>query len=143
VSVHQVGFNFDLYKMHSEYNIKKKNYFATIFFEKKKNLPGELKYIRAKFHPRTGWEGTEEEESSTVSLTSAPDGGGCSKPHHGRFTLGTDTCYPFYRRLGGPRCRPRTPNRSLKQVGKPTTLPRSSGIRHIYKIIKHIIHCDV
>jgi hypothetical protein len=41
--------------------------------------------------------------SSTLSLTSALDGGGWSTPRPGRFTLGEETRYPFYRRLGGPK----------------------------------------
>jgi len=44
-------------------------------------------------HPRTGHEEPEREYmySSTLSLTSTLDGGGCSTPR------------PLYRRLGGPQ----------------------------------------
>jgi hypothetical protein len=41
---------------------------------------------------------------STLSLTSALDGGGWSTPRLGRFTPGK-TPYPLYRRLGGPQSR--------------------------------------
>jgi hypothetical protein len=47
---------------------------------------------KGKLHPRTGRRVPEEEQrySSTVSLTSAPDGGGWSAPRPGRFTSGKD-----------------------------------------------------
>jgi hypothetical protein len=38
--------------------------------------------------------------SSTLSLTSALDGGGWLTPHPCRFTPGKETQYPFCRRLG-------------------------------------------
>ena len=38
---------------------------------------------------------------STLSLTSALDGGGWSMHRPGRFTPGKETRYPIYRRLGG------------------------------------------
>jgi len=43
---------------------------------------------KGKVHSRTGHEGSKGEErySSTLSLTSALDGGGWSTPHPGRFT---------------------------------------------------------
>jgi hypothetical protein len=43
--------------------------------------------------------------SSTLSLTSALDGGGWSTPNHGRFTPGKMTRYPFCRRQSGPHGR--------------------------------------
>ena len=43
--------------------------------------------------------------SSTLSLTSALDGGGWLTPRPGRFTPGKDTRYPLYRRMGGPQGR--------------------------------------
>jgi hypothetical protein len=60
---------------------------------------------KGKVHARTGHEGPEEEEmySSTLSLTLALDGGVLTKPRPGRFTSGKQTCYPLYRRLGGPQ----------------------------------------
>jgi hypothetical protein len=47
-----------------------------------------------KFHPLTGHEDPEVElrYSSTLSLTSALDGGGWSKPHPGHFTPGKEGC---------------------------------------------------
>ena len=48
---------------------------------------------KGKVHPITGHEGPEEEKmySSTLSITSALDGGGWSTPRPGRFTPGKDT----------------------------------------------------
>jgi len=43
--------------------------------------------------------------SSTLSLTSAVDGGGWSTPSPSRFIPGKETRYPVYRRLGGPQGR--------------------------------------
>jgi hypothetical protein len=43
--------------------------------------------------------------SPTLTLTSALNGGGCSKPRPGCFTPGKETRYPFYRRVGGSQCR--------------------------------------
>jgi len=47
---------------------------------------------KGKVYPRTGHEGSEGEQrcSSTLSLTSTLDGGGCSAPRPGRFTAGKD-----------------------------------------------------
>jgi len=48
--------------------------------------------VRPEVHSRTGQEDPQEEErySSTLSLTSALDGGGWSAPCPGRFTPGKD-----------------------------------------------------
>ena len=48
---------------------------------------------------------TEEKKkyTSTLSLTSALDGGGWLTSSPGRFTPGKGTRYPLYRRLGGPK----------------------------------------
>jgi hypothetical protein len=58
--------------------------------------------VKVKVHPRTGHEGPEGEwmYCSTLSLTSALDRGGCSKPALAALTAGK-TRYPLYRRLGG------------------------------------------
>ena len=95
---------------------------------------------KGKVRPRTGHEGPEGEQSnrSTLSLTSALDGYGWSKPCPGRFTPppGKETRYPLCRRLGGPQVRlgrvqkispplrfdPRTS--SPQRVAIPTTLSR-------------------
>jgi rRNA maturation protein Nop10 len=60
-----------------------------------------------KVYPRTGHEGPvgEQRYSSTLSLTSALDGGGWSTPRPGRFTPGKESRYPLYRRLGWPQGR--------------------------------------
>ena len=44
--------------------------------------------VKGKVHPRKGFEGPEGKwmYSSTLSLISAPDGGGWSTPYPGRFT---------------------------------------------------------
>ena len=57
--------------------------------------------------PITGHEGPEGEKrySSTLSLTLALDGGGWLTSRPGHFTLGKETRYPLYRRLGGPQGR--------------------------------------
>ena len=59
------------------------------------------------FRPATGHEGLEVEKrySSTLSLTSVLQSGGWLTPRPGRFTLGKETRYPFYRKLGGPEGR--------------------------------------
>ena len=61
--------------------------------------------VKGKVHPKTGHEDPERKYkySSTLSLTSAPDGGGWSKPRFGRFTPGKQNQYPFYRRMGKPQ----------------------------------------
>jgi len=48
--------------------------------------------VKGKVYPRTGQGGLEGEQRyrSTLSLTSALDGGGWSKPRLGRFTPGKD-----------------------------------------------------
>ena len=43
--------------------------------------------------------------SSTLSLTSALDGGGWLTPRPGRFNPGKEIRYPLFRRLGGPQGR--------------------------------------
>jgi hypothetical protein len=55
-----------------------------------------------KTHPRTSNEDSEGQQSysSTLSLTSALDGGGWSTPSPGRYTRG-----PLNSRLGGPQGR--------------------------------------
>ena len=63
--------------------------------------------VKGTVHPRTGHEGPEGElrYSPILSLTSALDGGGLSKPRPGRFTPGKETRYPLYRRLCGTQSR--------------------------------------
>ena len=61
---------------------------------------------KGKGHPRTGQEGSEEEQmySSTLPSTSAIDGVGGK--HHAPADLSPGkTQYPLYRRLGGPQGR--------------------------------------
>jgi hypothetical protein len=62
---------------------------------------------KSKFRPRTGHEDPEAEwrYSSTLSLTSALDGGEWLTPRPGRFTPGKETRYSLYRRLGRPEDR--------------------------------------
>ena len=62
--------------------------------------------MKGEFNPRTDHEGTEGERRyvSTLSLTSALDGGGWLTTRPDRFTPGKETRYPFYGRLGGPQC---------------------------------------
>ena len=68
------------------------------------NLLRKLCRVKGKgnVHPRTVHEGPEEEQkySSTLSLTSALDGGGCQRYAPAALLPGK-TQYPLYRRLGG------------------------------------------
>ena len=59
--------------------------------------------VKDKICPRTVHEGPEVEwnYNSTLSSTSALDGGGWLTTRPGRFTPGKVTQYPFYRRLNG------------------------------------------
>jgi hypothetical protein len=65
-------------------------------------IPIKVQVNDGKVHPITGHESPEGEYrySSTLSLTSALDGGGWSTPRPGRFTPGKQTRCPLYRRLG-------------------------------------------
>jgi hypothetical protein len=83
-----------------------KNISKTLLTHKVGGKEREL-MIKGKVLPRTGNEGPEGElrYNSTLSLTSALDGGGWSTPRPGRFTLEKETRYPLYRRLGGPQGR--------------------------------------
>jgi len=58
------------------------------------------------FHPITGYEGSEEEQrySSTLSLTSVLDGVDVQRHVQAALPPGK-TRYPLYRRLGGPHSR--------------------------------------
>jgi len=56
--------------------------------------------------------------SSSLSLTSALDGGEWSMPRPGRFTPSKVTRYALYRRLGGPQC----------QSGQARKISRPPGI---------------
>ena len=60
-----------------------------------------------KVNPRTGHVRPEGKQRyrSTLSLTSAPDLGGCSTPRPGRFMPGEKTRYQLYRTLVGPQGR--------------------------------------
>jgi hypothetical protein len=59
--------------------------------------------VKNKVFPRTGHEGPEGEYSynSTLSLTSALDGGGWLTPCPDRFTPRKEMRYPLCRRLSG------------------------------------------
>ena len=62
---------------------------------------------KSKVCTRIGHEGphVEYRYSSTLSLISALDGGGCLTPRPGRITTGKGTRYPLCRRLNGPQGR--------------------------------------
>jgi len=68
------------------------------------SLPAtQHKYSKGNVHRSTDHEGPEEwRYSSTLSLTSALDGGGWSAPCPGRFNPRKETLYSLYRKLGGP-----------------------------------------
>ena len=59
--------------------------------------------LEKKVRRRIGHANSEGEKrcSSTLFLTSGLDGGGWLTLRPGRFTLGKETRYPLYRRLGG------------------------------------------
>ena len=71
---------------------------------------------KGKFPTRAGHEGPERGKmySSTLSSTSALDGGVWSTPLPGRLPLGK-TRYPLYRRLGGPQSR----SRQVRKISSP------------------------
>jgi hypothetical protein len=86
-------------------------------------------------YSRRGYEGREGEYrySSTLSLTSALDEGGCSSPRPGRFTPGKQTRYPLYRGLGGPQGRS---GRVLKISPPPGFDPRT-----VQPVASHYTDC--
>jgi hypothetical protein len=61
--------------------------------------------VKVKIRPRAGHKGAEGEYSyrSSLSLTSAVDGGGRLTPRPGLFTSGKESRYLLYRTLGVPR----------------------------------------
>ena len=61
--------------------------------------------------------------SSTLSLTSAIDGFGCSLQHLGRFAPGKATRYPSYSTLSGPH----------GQSGRVRKILPPTGIRSLYR----------
>ena len=60
--------------------------------------------------------------TSTLSVTSALDGGGWSTPRPGRFTP-IKTRYPLYRRLGGPQGR----SGRVRKISPPTGIRSPDG----------------
>jgi hypothetical protein len=93
--------------------------------------------VKGNFHPSIGHEGKEgkQRDSSTLSLTSAVDGGEWSTPHPGHFTPRKETQCPLYRREGGPQDRSRRLQDSIpgpsspKRVAIPTELSRPFTMR--------------
>jgi hypothetical protein len=63
--------------------------------------------LKGKVQPRRGHEGPEGKQKyiSTLSRTSALDGGDCSRPRSDRFVFRKETRYPLCRRLDGPQGR--------------------------------------
>jgi hypothetical protein len=56
-------------------------------FTRRSLYPGERTPVKGTVHPRTGREGPEREQRyNSLSLISAPDGGGLSTSRPGRFT---------------------------------------------------------
>ena len=64
--------------------------------------------VKVKFTPEQATKDRKGTRGIAVlfSLTSVLDGGGWSLPRSGRLTLGRETRYLLYRRLGGPQGRP-------------------------------------
>ena len=79
---------------------------------------GEVKG-KGKDWPRRGYEGPEGEQrySSTLSLTSALDGGGWLTLRPGSFTPGNDIQFPLYGRVCGPQGRSRRMRKILLPLG--------------------------
>ena len=77
--------------------------FANTALTTEVKVTSTCKCKKGKVRPRTGHEGPEREYRyrSTLSLTSALDGGGWLTQHPGRFTPGKETRYPLYRCLDG------------------------------------------
>jgi len=75
---------------------------------------------KGKIHPRTGHGGPDGEKrySSTLSLTSALDGGRWSTTRPGRSLPQGKTRYPLYRRLGGPQGR----SGQMRKISPPSGL---------------------
>jgi hypothetical protein len=73
--------------------------------------------IKGKAHPRTDHEDPEVEYrySSTLSFTSALDGGGWLTRRPGRFTPGKKTQYALYRRL----CEPQSWSGRMRKISSP------------------------
>jgi hypothetical protein len=92
---------------------------------------------KVKVHPITCHEDTEGEYgcNSTLSLTSALDGGGWSMPRPGRFTPAEETRYPLYRRLCGPQGRSgwvlkTSPPSGILTPKRPTRIESLSRLRY-------------
>jgi len=88
------------------------------------HVSGMWPYVdKGEFHPISGHDGPERElrYSSTLSLTSALDGGGWSTSRHGRFTPGKDPVPIVYRRLGGSQGR----SEQVRKISPPPTGIRS------------------
>jgi hypothetical protein len=85
---------------------------------------------KGKVHPRTGHEGPEGEQRyiSTLSLTSALDGGEWSTPHPAHFTTGKDPVYG----LGGPQDRS-----GWVQKISPHPTPTGLDPRTVQPIVSH------
>ena len=73
---------------------------------------------KSNVRPGRGHEGPDKKwrYSSTLSLTSALNGGGCLRPHPGRFTPEKETRYPLHRRPGWPQA----PSRRVRKISHPS-----------------------
>jgi len=91
---------------------------------------------KCKFRPGTGHEGTEGEKrcSSTISLTSALDGGGWSTPRPSRCNPGKDTV-PTVQKASGPQGR----SGQLRKISPPPRFDLRPMIQPQYEI--NIIYC--
>ena len=86
----------------------------------------------------------EQRYNSTLSLTSALDGGDWLMPCPGRFTHGKDTRYPLYKRPGGPQGRSgRVRKTSIPPGFHPWTVHPLASRYTDYSIPAHRIWQDI
>ena len=90
-------------------------------------------------HPITCHDVTVEQRySSTLSLTSALDGGLWLTPRPSRFTPGKETRYPFCMRLGGPQGRSGRVRKISPPLGfDPRTVQPVASSHTDYAILAH------
>jgi len=81
--------------------------YTNVYYVRLRNNVWQRSVCINKVHPRTDHVGPEGKQrySSTLTLTSAPDMGGCSTPRPGRCIPRKQTRYQLYRRLAGPQGR--------------------------------------
>jgi len=97
--------------------------------------------INGNVYPRTGHRSPEGERrcSSTLSLSSALDGGVWSTLLSGQFSPGKETRYPLYGRLDGPQGRSGRVRKISLPPGFNTQTVQSIASRYAHWLSRHII----